>query len=333
MELGFLFWFFLIGLIVASLQDLKRREVDNWLNLFLVVGSFVFIFYSFIIEESIFRQIFFIFTLGILILIYFSNFPWYNWKNKNSPFYFLLFLCIIMVFAIALIFYFSNMNFSMSSKSIILLMTLFIVSNLFYYGRVFAGGDAKLLFSMSALFLTSSFIGSLFNMSIFIGLLMFSGAFYGLFFSVFLYFKSYKQVNIKMKRVFKQYRIGFFITPCIILLSLFFFSKMLLFIGLFSLLFMALFVFAKGLESVSLTKIVSGKELKEGDWLAEDIKLKDNVIKESWEGLSKNDLKLLLRKKMVKIKEGIPFVPSFLIAFLIYNFFGEKILSFVYSLF
>ena len=32
MEFGFLFWVFLIGIGIASFQDLKRREVDNWLN-------------------------------------------------------------------------------------------------------------------------------------------------------------------------------------------------------------------------------------------------------------------------------------------------------------
>ena len=46
MVFGFLFWLFLIGIVVASLQDLKRREVDNWLNLFLLVASFVFVFYN-----------------------------------------------------------------------------------------------------------------------------------------------------------------------------------------------------------------------------------------------------------------------------------------------
>ncbi|MBU3924088.1 MAG: hypothetical protein KJ592_04170, partial [Nanoarchaeota archaeon] len=48
--MGFLFWLFFVGIVVAGLQDLKRREVDNWLNLFLLVASFVFVFYRAIFE-------------------------------------------------------------------------------------------------------------------------------------------------------------------------------------------------------------------------------------------------------------------------------------------
>ena len=53
MVAGFLFWFFLIGLIVATLQDLKRREVDDWLNILLLVGGGVFIFYSSILKGNL----------------------------------------------------------------------------------------------------------------------------------------------------------------------------------------------------------------------------------------------------------------------------------------
>ena len=53
MMFGFLFWLFLIGIVVASLQDLKRREVDNWLNVFLLVASFVFVFYVAIFNRDV----------------------------------------------------------------------------------------------------------------------------------------------------------------------------------------------------------------------------------------------------------------------------------------
>ena len=46
MEFGFLFWLFFVGIIIACTQDLKRREVDNWLNLFLLMTSLVFVFYG-----------------------------------------------------------------------------------------------------------------------------------------------------------------------------------------------------------------------------------------------------------------------------------------------
>ena len=45
-QLNFLFWFILVGLVVGSLQDLKRREIDNWLNLLLLFGGFGFLAFS-----------------------------------------------------------------------------------------------------------------------------------------------------------------------------------------------------------------------------------------------------------------------------------------------
>lgn len=41
--MNFFFWFFLVGFLLAALQDLKRREVDNWLNLFLFFSGFLYI--------------------------------------------------------------------------------------------------------------------------------------------------------------------------------------------------------------------------------------------------------------------------------------------------
>ena len=129
MEFGFLFWLFLFGLIVASLQDLKRREVDNWLNLFLLTTSFVYIFYFG----------FFMMNNGIFFLAIFS------------------------------------------------FLTLFVFMNAFYYGRVFAGGDAKLLFAMSAFFVVVSFGMMLANIFLFLVLLMLSGSVYGLIYSFVLF--------------------------------------------------------------------------------------------------------------------------------------------------
>ena len=271
MEFGFLFWFFLIGLIVASLQDLKRREVDNWLNLFLIFGGLAFIFYKAILS-------------GELSLIFQAGF---------------------------------------------MVVMLFIFMNLFYYGRVFAGGDAKLLFALTAFFVGSTFFITLANLGVFLLLLMLAGSVYGLSFSVFLYFKSYKEVNKKMKEVFslRVIRGVFFGGVFVSILGFIYWGF--LFIGVFAVAFSLLYVFAKGLELVSMTRWVSGKELREGDWLAEDAHAGEKVIPATWDGLTLKELKILSKQKKVKIKEGIPFVPSFLIAFLMYALLRDLIFSFV----
>lgn len=59
------------------------------------------------------------------------------------------------------------------------------------------------------------------------------------------------------------------------------------------------------------------KDLEEGDWILEDIKLpKNRIVKKTKIGLLTQDIELLQKSKLksIAIKDGIPFVPSFLIA-------------------
>ncbi|MGC9309956.1 MAG: hypothetical protein ACP5D2_04660, partial [Candidatus Nanoarchaeia archaeon] len=113
----------------------------------------------------------------------------------------------------------------------------------------------------------------------------------------------------------------------LLLLSLFY--VLFLIPGIFILLFCLLFAFAKSVEKVMVRQLLASK-LREGDWLVEDVKIGEDRIKKAWEGLSLDDIKQLKKaKKKVKIQEGIPFVPSFLIAFLIFEFFKEAIMEFL----
>jgi len=288
MEFGFLFWLFFIGLIVACLQDLKRREVDNWLNLFLLVSGLVFIFFGAVLDSNV-------------EIVFLTGF---------------------------------------------FLVGMFLIMNLFYYGRVFAGGDAKLLFAMTAFFIASTFWQSVINVGIFILFLMLSGSFYGLFYSCVLWFKNRKKVNREMGKLVAKNRWLVFVVLVSCILMLFgFVNFVFLVIGVCLFIFPFLYVFAKGLENISMVRKVSGKDLREGDWLVKDILLRKsevrsrslmnmtrtnqklNIIKADWDGLSLEDIEILKKRKMVLIKEGLPFVPAFLIAFLGYVFLKDWFLG------
>lgn len=280
---SFLFWFFLIGIIMACLQDLKRREVDNWLNFFLFVGGVVFVLYQALLARD----------WGIVIQLGFS------------------------------------------------IITLFFVMNMFYYGRVFAGGDSKLLLALSAFFVASSFKGTIFNIGIFLLFLMVGGSVYGLIYSFIIYFKHRKASNKEMAKCFKdsvwiRYFIGFSLVVIFIGVVFNIFNLgmggLLILFGCLFLSFPLLYIFSKALESVCMVKILDGKDLREGDWLAEDVKVKGRVIKAKWDGLREKDLKLLRIKRKVKVKEGLPFVPAFLIAFIAYAIFRGFLLKWFYFL-
>ena len=280
MMFGFLFWLFLIGIVVASLQDLKRREVDNWLNLFLLVVSFSFVFYRVIFE-------------GDGSLVFHAGF---------------------------------------------VLVIMFAMTNVFYYGRVFAGGDAKLLFAMTVFFIGVSFNESLVNVGIFLLFLMVAGSIYGLVYSLVLYVRDFEKVNREIRDSLVAGRWPLIVFLLVMLLG--FFYWVFFVFGVFVLLSFGLYVFAKGLEKVSMIRVVSGKDLREGDWLVDDVVLrkvtghrsqvtgmKNIVIKADWEGLSLENVELLRNKKKIKIKDGLPFVPAFLIAFLGYVFLREWVVG------
>jgi Flp pilus assembly protein protease CpaA len=262
MVFGFLFWLFLIGIIVASLQDLKRREVDNWLNLFLLIAGFIFIFYRAIFEKDV-------------SLIFQAGFA---------------------------------------------LVVMFALMNLFYHGRVFAGGDAKLLVAMTAFFIGVNFNITLINIGVFLLFLMISGSIYGLLYSVVLYAKDFKKVNREIKKGFSDLWVRYVILLGVLLFVFSYVDWLFLLPAVLMLLLPVLYVFAKGLETISMVKSVSGKNLREGDWLVDDIKVGKRIIKADWDGLSLKDIELLKSKKNIKIKDGLPFVPAFLIAFLAYVF-------------
>ena len=67
-----------------------------------------------------------------------------------------------------------------------------------------------------------------------------------------------------------------------------------------------------------MVKSVSAGKLTEGDWLYQDVKIGRRKIKPSWEGLSEKELKILRKYRgKIKIKQGIPFTPSFLFALIV----------------
>ena len=60
------------------------------------------------------------------------------------------------------------MNGDIIILGVVSFLMMFILANLFYYGRVFAGGDAKLMFAMFAVFVAGSFSATLENIGLFI---------------------------------------------------------------------------------------------------------------------------------------------------------------------
>jgi len=201
----------------------------------------------------------------------------------------------------------------------------FALANIFYYGRVFAGGDAKLLMGLGAVLPFSNlFFENLQIFLYFIILLMFAGSVYGLVYSIVLSAKHKKEFSkeflkqfSKNKKIFKI----FFVLAAVIfiltlLLGIFVHEYLFLYFALVAFAFPFLYSYAKAIEEACMIKEVSPKNLTIGDWLYEKVRVGRKIIKPNWEGLNERELAILKKtKKKILVKEGIPFTPAFLIAF------------------
>ncbi len=271
----------LIWVFVATIQDIKKREVANWLSFSLIIIAL---------------------SLRAIASIISGDAGYFFWGVAAT-------------------------------------IILFGIANLFYYSRIFAGGDAKLLIALGAAFATTPVFTPIIKTSlsgipilpfnapfilVFIMNMLFVGSAYGLLFAVFLAFKNFSPFKKDCLKTGKRY------AKWVVLCALFFGllllinrlylsnDSALLIAGTLIAIFPFLFIFIKSVENTSMIKLVKPSELTEGDWLVNGVRIGRKVINPRFSGLDSNEI-LLLRKrnKKVMIKQGIPFVPVFLMALLI----------------
>ncbi|MEK6894604.1 MAG: A24 family peptidase [Nanoarchaeota archaeon] len=264
-EYIFLYIIGFIAILFAVIQDLRTREIANWLTFSLIA---------------------FVLAYRAIYSIYSNNFMFF-------------------VYGLFGIFLFVGLGY------------------LFYYARVFAGGDAKLLFGLGGIFPYSSLFDYAYYGVGFILLLFTSGVIYTLFYSFFLVRQNYN--DFKKSFVNQIKRLKYFFIVSIILAILVFFTRdvydsviIINIFAVFVLLSPFLFAYVRAVEKSCMIQLISPDKLTEGDWLERDVYVNGKVIKKNFAGLNFNQI-LILRKrgKKVMIKTGVPFAPAFLIAFFV----------------
>jgi len=205
---------------------------------------------------------------------------------------------------------------------------------MFYLGQ-WGGGDSKLLMALGAL------LGLQFNLSYitvgFLANLVFFGGMYGLAWSIGLAFANWKKFKKQfIKQLSKRNRwraviIGFsfgslvlaFFTPSP-LFRLFF-----IFIAFLVPVLNYLIIAIKSVEAVCMYTLTKPKDLTEGDWIAKDVYIKGKKVCGPKDlGIEKKQIRQLIKAKVksVLVRSGIPFVPSFLIAFVITLWIGNPLI-------
>ena len=216
----------------------------------------------------------------------------------------------------------------------------FVLAYLMFYTGQWGGGDAKLLMGIGALvgldfmkFSVDSFI------VLFIINLLLVGAVYGLIWTLVLVIKKRKRFIARAKfwakkKSVKTMRWIVLIAVLVVIIAAFFakdIAQKLLLAVLALMIFLTFYfwLFMKIVEEVCMLKLVFPKELVEGDWIAKDVIVSGKRITGPKDlGVSTKQIKTLIelhkKKKVgrILIKEGIPFVPSFFVAFIVSYFAG-----------
>ncbi len=249
-----------------------------------------------------------------------------NWLNFS-----------LIIFALGFRFFYSlfSNNFGFFYQGIIGFAIFFVLGNMFYYGRMFAGGDAKLMIALGAILpFSGNFSVNLNTFTMFFILFLFSGAAYGMLSAFYLSFTNFKDCKKEFLKQFGKNKKKIYLTMIVGILFLIFsfYGMMFFYLGLFAFVLPFFYIYAKSVDEACLVKNVKIKDLTEGDWLYKDLKVGNKIVKADWDGLNADDITLIRKKfKEIKIKQGIPFTPVFLISFIILIFLyfnGMNIFSF-----
>lgn len=216
---------------------------------------------------------------------------------------------------------------------------------MFYLGQ-WGGGDSKVMMAIGAILgLQIRPDGMLLS---FFTNMLFIGALYGILWGIFLALSHRKDFMknanaIVSSKKYKSAKKALFVFAASLLvlsgiasfwlgipsLALLFVSSILLVLMIFY-----SWLFLMSVEKTSLLKMVPVEKLTEGDWIVKDVIVKGKRICGPKDlGISRQQIAQLLELKnagaieKVMIKEGMPFVPVFLISLIITLAFGNVVLA------
>lgn len=268
----------LAGLVVATYSDMKTREVPDWINYGMIFAG-----------------------LGIRA-----------------------------IYSVA------ELDYTVFLHGILGLAIFFLIASLMYYAGQWGGGDAKMLMGVGALMgltIPKGFtIDQIPDLIIFWFLLLLAGAVYGLGVSLFLSIKHADRLAAELMPTFKNSRmrlvaallLGAAAAGAALFVSDAFSRLLLTALAAVAVLTYVLWAYVRAVENACMLKDLPIGLLREGDWIAEDVIVdKKRICGPKDLGIEKKQIELLKelaqkgKVKTVRVKEGIPFLPPFLIAFVL----------------
>ncbi len=239
---------------------------------------------------------------------------------------------------------FSDYHFILNS--LLGLVICFAIGWLMFYAGQWGGGDSKMLMGLGSVLGLPLAWGSSFLLALLLNIL-FAGAIYGLLWSIFLAVKNRKKfrsafIKITKGKIHSIARI-LIVLALISVPALYFVrfenSQMLmalLWLILLGPLMYYVWLLVKAVEKSSMLVLQPISKLTEGDWIAKDVFIKGKRITGPKDlGISKAQISLLKKYekrhliKKILVKQGIPFIPSFLLALIFTLLWGNPFILLV----
>ncbi|MFT4261288.1 MAG: prepilin peptidase [Candidatus Woesearchaeota archaeon] len=233
-------------------------------------------------------------------------------------------------FLLALLYSYNTYSFTPLLNASFGFIVAYIISMILFKTGQWGGGDTKMLWGIGALAGFSLAELPFPFLLIFLVYSMIAGAVYGFLWLIYLaikhrlkFLKEFKE--LKSKKSIKYLRYSYLAFGALILIYIAFFNPVfeimvLLFLLLaISIITLYSFLFVKAVESKCLVKNTKVEDLVPGDWITNDFKVNGKKFECEKIGVTEEQIAYLKKHKIkfVETTEGIPFVPAFLLAFLI----------------
>ena len=272
-------------------------------------------------------------VLGTLTLIVLLIAAYTDLKTREVPDW-LNYAFIFAAVGIRTLFSFQDGWFTVVSGFLGLMAGL-LLACVFYYTNQWGGGDGKLLMGLGATIgIAYPFTAASLALLWYFLLVLLIGALFGLLWMSVIALPKRLLVGREWKKYLFLYK-GFHLGTAALSLALLLVSiqiSLSWWLVPVPLLFFYLFLFVLSVEKVGFCKEIPIGNVTEGDWLAQAVRVNGKKIRLG-KTLEKSDLAILYRlareKKIstVVIKQGVPLVPSFLLAYLMMMFGKEWVLN------
>lgn len=242
---------------------------------------------------------------------------------------------IIAGLGVRLLWSVSNNDWGVFVAGVLGFVAFFLIGCAMFYSGQWGGGDSKLLMAMGAL------LGLDFSLDspavVFLLWSILSGAAYGSLWSFAIAIKNWKRFARQYVLLVRS--LGWVNGVAVGILVLGFAFAIIVDDVLLRVLLAGtavlvpvlcyLTILVKAVEQCCMLKVYDVSQLTEGDWIARPVKVDGRLVCGPKDlGVTKKQIAMLkkLKVRQVLVREGIPFVPSFLVAFVMMLLFGNPLL-------